>query len=381
MRKFTAWICFIILLLSLTGCGAKVVPLEPTEDSQAEASPEATTPEAPAEAPVTDQDAQEPAPQPAENDPAEEEPAPEESLPEDPAEVFVDVVKLQIAVPEQEVALLAEPPMPAVPDLLEPVASGELVADNGIVTIDYSNTEDGYIMIYYPGQTSKKLKVQITAGSTTYTYNLPKQEWTVFPLSIGNGTYQFKVFENISGNQYALIAAASHTVTLADEFAPFLRPNQYVNYSASSLAVEKARELTQGISAPLGKVEAIYNYVVSELTYDNYKASTVQSGYIPDLDTIMETKTGICFDYASLMTGMLRSQGIPCKMVFGYASGAYHAWISVWTEETGWVDGVIFFDGVAWQRLDPTFASSAGQSDQIMQYIGNGTNYSEKYFY
>ena len=62
-------------------------------------------------------------------------------------------------------------------------------------------------------------------------------------------------------------------------------------------------------------------------------------------------------------------------------SGAYHAWISVWSEDTGWVDGVIFFDGTTWQRLDPTFASSANQSEEIMKYIGNGSNYREKYFY
>ena len=81
------------------------------------------------------------------------------------------------------------------------------------------------------------------------------------------------------------------------------------------------------------------------------------------------------------MTGMLRSQGVPCKLVVGYAGTAYHAWISVWTEDTGWIDGVIFFDGAVWQRLDPTFASYDNQSDAIMEYIGDGTNYSEKYFY
>jgi transglutaminase/protease-like cytokinesis protein 3 len=128
-------------------------------------------------------------------------------------------------------------------------------------------------------------------------------------------------------------------------------------------------------------VEAVYNFVVSELRYDNERAATVKSGYVPVLDNVLEEKKGICFDYAALMTGMLRSQGIPCKMVFGYTGGAYHAWISVWTEDTGWVDGVIFFDGVAWQRLDPTFASYDGQSDRIMRYIGDGTNYREKYFY
>jgi len=42
---------------------------------------------------------------------------------------------------------------------------------------------------------------------------------------------------------------------------------------------------------------------------------------------------------------------------------------------------VIYFDGAAWKRMDPTFASSGNQSDEIMDYIGDGTDYKEKYLY
>ena len=269
----------------------------------------------------------------------------------------------------------------AVPLLLEATAPGVLVEENGKALIDYSNTDDGYVMVLYKEETSKKLKVQIKGPSTTYTYTIYPGEWAVLPLTDGNGKYQVKVFKNVSGNSYSNVLAAKTTVELTDEFAPFLRPNQYVNYSASSRAVELAMNLTQGIYQPLGKVEAIYNYVVTYLSYDKEKAKNVKSGYLPVLDEILESKKGICFDYAALMTGMLRSQGVPCKMVFGYAGSAYHAWISVWSEDTGWVDGVIFFDGTTWQRLDPTFASSGNQSESIMEYIGNGKNYKEKYFY
>ena len=65
----------------------------------------------------------------------------------------------------------------------------------------------------------------------------------------------------------------------------------------------------------------------------------------------------------------------------GTTDPAFHAWISVWTEETGWVDNAVYFDGAAWQRMDPTFASSGKNSDSIKQYIGDGKNYSSKYFY
>ena len=78
---------------------------------------------------------------------------------------------------------------------------------------------------------------------------------------------------------------------------------------------------------------------------------------------------------------MLRSLGIPSKLVVGYAGEAYHAWVSVWTKETGWIDGVIYFDGTSWQRMDPTFASSSNKSAAIMKYIGDGKNYTTKYTY
>ena len=164
-----------------------------------------------------------------------------------------------------------------------------------------------------------------------------------FPLSDGNGTYQVVVYENISGTKYATVLSQSISVTLKDQFAPFLRPNQYVDYSAAPNTVAKAAELTAGMTDPLNKVAAIYDFVVKNLTYDKQLAATVQSGYLPVLDSVLAKKTGICFDYAALMTGMLRSRGVPCKLVVGYAGTAYHAWISVYSEETGWVEGVVYF--------------------------------------
>lgn len=296
-------------------------------------------------------------------------------------EAYVESVEIEPEAVQQEAFILEEPPQAAIPDILEPEASGELVCMNEKAQIDYSNTADGYIMVLYTAESEKKLKTQIVGPETTYTYNLEKGEWAVYPLTDGEGTYQFKVFQNVKGSQYSLVIAEETEVVLENEFSPFLRPNQYVDYGVSSKAVELAGELTRGIENPLEKVTAVYDYVIRNLTYDYDKASSVKSGYVPVLDTILEEKKGICFDYAALMTGMLRSQGIPCKMVFGYAGTIYHAWISVWTEDTGWVDGVIFFDGTTWQRLDPTFAASALEDESILEYIGDGSNYKEKYLY
>ena len=168
---------------------------------------------------------------------------------------------------------------------------------------------------------------------------------------------------------------------LTDEFAPFLRPNQYVDYAKAEKTIAKAGELTRGKAKVLEKVGAVYDFVIRNVTYDKKLAASVQSGYLPVLDTVLTKKTGICFDYAALMTGMLRSQGVPCKLVVGYAGTAYHAWISVWSEETGWVNGAVYFDGDTWQRMDPTFASGGKESAAIMEYIGDGTHYTAKYLY
>jgi len=281
-----------------------------------------------------------------------------------------------------ELGTITAPEAPAaLPTALEPVASGVKEKRNGRAVIDHSHAEDGYIMVSFTAKTSKRLKVRVTGPATTYTYDLTPGIWEVFPLSDGNGSYKVSVFQNIAGTKYSTELSGSFGVELKDEFGPYLYPNQYVNYSVAPEATAKAAELTAGLEAPLEKVAVIYDYVVTNLTYDFEKAATVKSGYLPVLDSVLAEKKGICFDYASLMTGMLRSQGVPCKLVVGYAGGAYHAWISVWSEETGWIDGAIFFDGVAWQRMDPTFASTGNQSESTMAYIGNGSNYTAKYLY
>ena len=281
---------------------------------------------------------------------------------------------------ESEAAALEEAPPPAVSVVLEAFPSGEKEQRSADAVIDYSHTEDGYVMARYTSPTEKRLKLRITGPTTPYTYNLPVDQWTVFPLSDGNGAYQAALYINTHDSKYALVMTAQFEVILKDEFAPFLRPNQYVNYEHAEKTVEKGAQLCAGLTHPLEKVAVVYDFVVSTLTYDEERAATVKSGYLPVLDEVLAEEKGICFDYAALMTAMLRSQEVPCKLVVGYAGEIYHAWISVWTEENGWVDGAIFFDGQAWKRMDPTFASSGHRSAEIMEFIENG-NYTVKYLY
>jgi hypothetical protein len=288
-------------------------------------------------------------------------------------EEFIDIT------PEM-VPLTAAPAIFSIP---VPAAPGTSVKKNDKAVIDYSNRKDGYIMAKFIPKSSKAIKVMVKGPSEAqYQYNLkPGGVFEVFPLSDGNGKYTISIFEQVDGSKFATVVSVSVDVTLTDEFAPFLRPNQYVHYNKDSATVKKAAELIKDSKNITEKVSAIYNFTIKNLTYDKEKAKNVKSGYLPDVDAVLKDKKGICFDYAAVMTAMLRSQGIPTKLVIGYTGDIYHAWISVYSSESGWVNSIIQFDGKSWKLMDPTFASTGNQSSDVMKYIGDGKNYKAKFIY
>ena len=269
------------------------------------------------------------------------------------------------------------------PVCLSPIPGTTAVYQNDAAVIDASNSSQGYIIVRYTGRNSK-VKLQIVGqDQVTYTYNLKTGNGgadEVFPLSAGDGQYLINVYENISANQYATAFSQAITVTLADQFLPFLYPNQYVTFNATDQAVAKASELAYSADSDLDVVTNIYDYIISNITYDYDEAENVQSGYIPDVDEVLYTKKGICLDYAALMTAMLRSQRIPTRMEVGYAGTAYHAWISTYITDIGWVNGIIEFDGKDWSLMDPTFASTTNEKE-LKSFLNDSSNYRLKYIY
>lgn len=263
---------------------------------------------------------------------------------------------------------------------LQPEASAELVYENDIVTIDASNLSAGYFVTTYTG-TSSEAKLQITLpDQVVYTYSIRANNAAVIPLTGGDGSYHIDVLEHVYDEMYALIFSQDIEVALENEFTPFLYPNQYVWYTAESAVTAFGISLSEHSANDLDYLEQVYRYVTENITYDTELASNVPLNYIPDNDRTFSEQKGICFDYASLMSALLRSQGIPSKLVVGYSGTAYHAWISVYLKETGWVDNIIEFDGEHWSLMDPTLA--AGNSEEAVgKYIGDGSNYLAKYFY
>ena len=263
---------------------------------------------------------------------------------------------------------------------LVPTASGETCYGDDSVSIDASNISDGYVMVRYTGH-SEKAKAQITIpDGTVYTYTIKGSDYNTFPLTGGNGDYTLKVYEWVVNNSYALAFSQALSVSLNDEFKPFLYPNQYVWFTGDSQVIALGRELSDQSADDLDYVQNSYYYVIRNISYDNDKAENTPTDYVPDIDTILEEKKGICFDYASLMAALLRSQSIPTKLEVGYSGEAYHAWISVYLTESGWVDNIIEFDGKDWVLMDPTLAAN-NSSKAVAKYIGDGSKYTVKYSY
>ncbi|MBI5826692.1 MAG: transglutaminase domain-containing protein [Deltaproteobacteria bacterium] len=129
--------------------------------------------------------------------------------------------------------------------------------------------------------------------------------------------------------------------------APFLKPAPLVQSGDREIR-ELALRLSSGASTEQGAVMSVLNWVV-----DNVKYRTP----IPNYDALWTLKTGEgnCQNFAHLSVALLRSIGIPARVVGGLSLGKRwkvplekgallqgigqggHAWMEVWYPDLGWV--------------------------------------------
>lgn len=295
--------------------------------------------------------------------------------------------------PPATVAPITDPPQTDPPQtepspsyIITPTADGVKVYSNDDALIDASNSSQGYLMIRLKKAMSGSYRILVNADdiNVRYTFQLNSSgNYEVIPLTEGSGKYTVNVLKVTSAGKGTVMFKQSLSVSVADSFLPFLTPNQFCMYDAGSSCVALSSKLCGGNKDTIAKTAAIYDYVINNISYVS-TAENGANGYIPVPDTVLANKSGICFDYASLMAAMLRSQKIPTKVVVGYAGDIYHAWISVYVDGSGWIDGYIYFDGNSWNRMDPTFAASAKDDadyKNTVDFISNSSNYSVMYYY
>ena len=269
-----------------------------------------------------------------------------------------------------------------IPEVKTVSSPGEKKFTAGDSFIDYSNASKGYISVRYGGG-SDRVRVLIKCGNSTYDYMLTGDNKTrYFPLSCGSGEYILQLWEHDHDNFYSNSIDETVSLTVSDEVAMFLYPNYYVEFDQQSNAVKKSAEVCAGAEGIIEKIAAIFGYITDNVAYDKQLAATVQSGYVPNPDATLKSLKGICFDYSALFAAMARAQGIPTRLVIGYASpDIYHAWNEVYTTETGWITPELFLKQSGYNLLDSTFYAGASDKAQISDYISTKSNYTALYYY
>ena len=111
-----------------------------------------------------------------------------------------------------------------------------------------------------------------------------------------------------------------------------------------------AEELTAGLTNPYDKAIAVRDYLRVSIDYNDQIAAP-PDGAEPVHYVLFDLQEAYCTYYASAMAVMLRSQGVPARLVSGYALGEYdeptqsyrvravnaHTWVEVYFPTYGWI--------------------------------------------
>jgi len=144
-----------------------------------------------------------------------------------------------------------------------------------------------------------------------------------------------------------------------EEYADSIR-RQYLQLpNVSRDVIALARQVTATLHTPYEMTVAVQQHL---LTSYRYSLETETSASVSPLEDFLFTrKTGYCEHYATAMVVMLRTLGIPARLITGFLAtewndfGNYytvrqrdaHAWVEVYLPRSGWI------------MMDPTPASAA----------------------
>lgn len=232
----------------------------------------------------------------------------------------------------------------------------------GAGTFDITSMENNLVKV----QTSADLKgkrIMVEKGGDKYYYSFHNKTETI-PLQLGKGTYTVKILENTSGNKYKVLDKKDITVSSDDNKNIYLTSNQPVYWEGKDKVLELAKSLTKDNKTDSEKVKSIYDYIVKNIKYDYNKIKGLNEDYVPDIEKVLSAQSGICYDYSSLFAGMLRSLGIPTKLVKGYRNDLkeYHAWNEV------------FIEG-KWALVDTTYDAALNNTNKKISMIKDSKEY------
>lgn len=210
---------------------------------------------------------------------------------------------------------------------------------------DYSQT----FRVLLTGVDGKRLAnevVELTIDGETYAEVTNSRGYAVFQTFVPIGKY--KVSVKFGGNNGYLPGSSSFKINV--ELSKFSSGINEKNAEASDVYLESTKncqvnnerikalvnKLTKGLTDPIDKAKALYNYVRDNIVYDYYYDT--HKGAV---GTLLD-KSGNCVDQAHLLNAMYRTAGFKARYVHGtcdFSDGQYgHVWTQVLVDHT-WVCG------------------------------------------
>lgn len=145
----------------------------------------------------------------------------------------------------------------------------------------------------------------------------------------------------------------------------------YTTYAMEDDVVPQVAALAQEITADApttyDKVRAIESWMDRHLTYTR-DIPRLEPGSDAVSELLFGSRRGFCEQIGSALVVMLRSLGIPARLVVGYVPGAYDGasgeWLSRGTDAHAWAE--VYFPGIGWQGFDPTAGVPLGGDEPTL---------------
>lgn len=250
------------------------------------------------------------------------------------------------------------------------ILNGQSFANDSAIDIDFTTAIKGVVHVNYMTTPKKNTKIVVQKEDDVAYY--PCNQSNAIPLVFGSGTYIVGVYERTDGNEYEEIESKTASVVINNSEDVFTQKIGLVYWSDQQELTKVAEALTQKCTTNEDKARLIYQYLVKQLQYDQDKAKLTLDQYEANPELTFDSQSGICLDFATLYATMLRSVGVPTKVVMGYKSDidGYHAWNQIYSEKSE-----------AWLTVDLTYDIGYLKFKKKSNFIKVATDYKVASFY
>ncbi|HEY0031516.1 MAG TPA: transglutaminase domain-containing protein, partial [Bacteroidia bacterium] len=147
----------------------------------------------------------------------------------------------------------------------------------------------------------------------------------------------------IPNRSYSLLSLILLLLCFSQSFSQDLEPPKLtlpITAGAEQDAYKLVSRLTEGRESDKDKFDAIFTWVSQNIHYDYATYLAPRGATMPQLKRILQSKSGICIDYAFLMDTLCRVAGIQNVSVFGYVK-----------DELFDVEDSLYIDNHAWNAV------------------------------